>query len=232
MLRGLAFTAVFYLWSGTVAIAMTPILLGPRRWTLAMLSGWAKGTIGLLRLFGVKVEFRGLEHMPTGPALIGAKHQCMFDTFGPWAYLPDAAYVMKQELLSIPWFGWYALKGENIVLDRSGAASALKKLVRDARSRIEEGRQVLIFPEGTRTPVGQKGEYKPGVAALYTQLGVDCTPLATNSGVHWPKPGKARPPGTIVFEFLPVIPAGLKRAEFMAELETRIETASERLLSE
>src|SRR4051812_8375307 len=99
-LRTWAFTAVFYLWSALCSIVCTPILFGPRRWTMSMLKNWAKGVIWLLRVVGgVKTEFRGLEHVPHGGALIGAKHQCMYDTFAPWSVIPDGAFVMKKELL-------------------------------------------------------------------------------------------------------------------------------------
>ncbi len=226
-LRTWAFTVVFYLWSALCSVVCTPILFGPRRWTMLMLKNWAKGVIWLLRVVGgVKTEFRGLEHVPTGGAMIGAKHQCMFDTFAPWSVIPDGAFVMKKELLVIPWFGWYCLKAGCIVIDRGAHSAALKKLVRDAKERAQAGRQVIIFPEGTRTKPGAAGDYKPGVAAIYGMAGVPCTPMATNSGVHWPKPGQVRPKGTVVFEFFPAIPPGLKRPEFMGQLEKTIETAS------
>ena len=102
----------------------------------------------------------------------------------------------------------------------------------DAQDRLKRARQVVIFPEGTRGEPGVASEYKPGVAALYRELGMPCTPLALNAGVHWPAHGFLRTPGTIVFEFLEPIPAGLKRAEFMRTLEDRIETASNALIAE
>src|SRR5262249_40780239 len=163
--------------------------------------------------------------------LIAAKHQGMFDTIGPFSYLPDACFVLKKELLSIPFYGWHAKKARMIPLDREGSSKALKDLMRAARDRLSEPRQVVIFPEGTRTAPGAPPDYKPGVAALYRDLGLPCTPMATNSGVHWPAHGFLRRPGTIVFEFLPAIPPGLKRDEFMHELQDRIETASNRLLA-
>ena len=104
-------------------------------------------------------------------------------------------------------------------------------MVKQARTRFAEGRQILIFPEGTRTAVGAAPDYKPGIAALYRDLECPCVPMATNSGVHWPAHGFRRYPGTVVYVFLPAIPAGLKRAEFMAALEARIEGASGALLA-
>ena len=228
-LRSLLFVALFYLWSATVAILISPILLAPRRWTLRALDFWARGVIALLPICGIRVEVRGREHIPTGPALVAPKHQCMFDVFAQFAVLPDACFVMKKELMWIPFFSWYAIKAKMIVVDRDGHAAALRKLVKDSQERFAQARQVMIFPEGTRGDPGVKGDYKPGVAALYRDLDLPVHPVATNSGVHWPRHGFLRKPGVIVFEYLEPIPPGLKRAEFMRLLEERIETASLRL---
>jgi len=146
--------------------------------------------------------------------------------------LPASAFVTKKELMRIPWFGWYARRVGNISVDREGHSAALKKLVREAKALFAQGRQVVIFPEGTRTAPGQPGDYKPGIAALYREINVPVHPVATNSGVHWPAHGFRRIPGVIVFEYLEPIPPGLKRAEFMRILIERIETASDRLLTE
>lgn len=230
-LRSLLFVALFYLWSALIAVPCTPILLGPRDWTLRMFSVWSRGIEVLLALCcGIRVEIRGAENIPQGAALVAPKHQCMFDVFAQFGHLPRTCFVMKKELTWIPWFGWYAGKVRTIVVDRDGHAAALKKLVREAKERFTESRQVVIFPEGTRSLPGQPGDYKPGIAALYRELDVPVCPVATNSGVHWPRHGFIRKPGTIVFEYLEPIPPGLKRAEFMRTLEERIETASAKLL--
>jgi 1-acyl-sn-glycerol-3-phosphate acyltransferase len=117
-----------------------------------------------------------------------------------------------------------------IPIDRDGHASALRRMLQAAKACIRDGRQVVIFPEGTRLPPGVTGEYKPGVAALYRALGVACVPMATNSGVHWPAHGLTRRPGLIVYEFLEPIPPGLERREFMRLLEERTEAGSKALL--
>ena len=233
LIRSLAFAAVFYLWSIVCGLAMTLLLLAPRRWMLKAMALWGVVVIAMLRLIcGVRVEFRGLQHLPTGRGLVAAKHQCMFDTMGPLTVFPDACYVMKRELLKIPFYGWFSLKTGMLVLDRQGGAGALRKLIAEAKARLTEPRQLVIFPEGHRMAPGTKGEYQPGVAGLYRELGLPCTPMATNSGVHWPAHGILRRPGLIVYEFLEPIPPGLHRAAFMRELETRIETASQQLLKE
>jgi 1-acyl-sn-glycerol-3-phosphate acyltransferase len=231
VLRSLVFVALFYLWSAVAAILMLPLLVLPRRWMLAAFKLWSLGVIALLKVCcRVSVELRGREHMPQGPAIVAPKHQCMFDVFAQFVWLKDASFVMRKELLRIPFFGWYSLKTGMIVLDREGGSGALRQLVRDARRRLVDGRPVVIFPEGHRGEPGHAGDYHPGVAGLYRDLDLAVHPVATNSGVHWPAHGFLRRPGTIVFEYLEPIPPGLKRGEFMRQLEERIETASNALL--
>jgi 1-acyl-sn-glycerol-3-phosphate acyltransferase len=231
-LRSLLFVALFYVWSAIIALGMVPLFLAPRRCVIRGLTLYGHGISLLLRaICGIQVEMRGREHMPTGAAVLACKHLCMFDIFGQFKWLPNSCFVMKKELVNVPFLGWYALKAGMIVVDRQGQSTALKKLVRDAVNRLREDRQVVIFPEGTRGTPGEKGDYKPGIAALYRELEVPVYPVATNSGVHWPAHGFVRKPGTIVFEYLEPIPPGLKRAEFMRTLEERIENASNRLLS-
>lgn len=228
-LRSFLFQLWFWLWSIATVTWMIPFFALPRRATMWALRIWANGIIlGLRWLAGVRIEVRGRENLPTGPALVAPKHQSMFDVFSQFALLPDASFVMKKELLNVPLFGWYGLKGGMIVVDRSGAAMALKKLVRDTLARMKEVRQVVIFPEGTRGKPGLPGDYKPGIAALYRELNLPVTPMALNTGMHWGK-GFLVKPGVIVFEYLPPIPAGLKRGEFMRELQTRIDTATQAL---
>jgi 1-acyl-sn-glycerol-3-phosphate acyltransferase len=229
--RSILFAVLFYLWSGVLCLLCLPVLLMPRRVLTGAFRFWSRGVIALLGVAGVRVEVRGREHMPAGKALIAAKHLCMFDVFAQFAWLPDSCFVMRKELMIIPFFGWYAKKARMIVVDREGGAKALRDLVRDGQDRLAQApRQLVIFPEGTRGEPGVAGTYQPGVAGLYRDLEMPVVLLATNSGVHWPAHGFLRRPGTIVFEYLEPLPAGLKRAEFMREMQARIEAASNALL--
>ena len=230
-LRSLIYVALFYLWTALVAVGCTPILFGPVRWSLAMFHGWGRGVTGLLMICGVRVEVRGRQHIPTGAAIVAPKHQCMLDVFAQFTYLPSSAFVMKKELAWIPWFAWYAIKAGAIVIDRDGGAKTMRKVIREGTELFKAGRQVVIFPEGTRKAPGAEPDYKPGIAALYRELNVPVYPVATNAGVHWPAHGFLRKPGLIVFEYLEPIPPGLKRAEFMRLLEERIETKSRELMA-
>jgi 1-acyl-sn-glycerol-3-phosphate acyltransferase len=235
LLRSILFALAFYLWTLLAAVVFLPVLLGPRRWAQWSLRFWGRVATALLRVIcGVRVEVRGREHIPAGAALVASKHQCMFDIFGTLPILPDGAYVLRQELMRIPIFSWWAWKCQMIVIDRDGGSKTLRKLLADSRAQLEVdgGRQIFIFPEGHRGAPGVAGDYQPGVAFLYRELELPCTPIALNSGVHWPAHGLLRKPGTIVFQFLPPIPAGLKRNDFMRVLEARLESASNALLAE
>jgi 1-acyl-sn-glycerol-3-phosphate acyltransferase len=233
VLRSLLFMVYLYLSMVFMGVVLSPFLLAPRPVAMRLVQGWARSVLGAARLLcGIKVEVRGLQHRPSGAALIAAKHQGMLDVIAPFTFLDDPCFVMKQELLNLPFFGWYAKKLRMVPVDRSAQAAALRKMVADTNARLEDVRQVVIFPEGTRTEPGAEPDYKPGVAALYRDLNYPCELVATNSGLCWPAHGFIRKPGTVVFEFLEPLPAGLKRGQFMTEMQTRIEAASTKLLAE
>jgi len=233
VLRSIVFTAWVYGLGAVMGLVCLPMLLAPRRAALAVVRLWCRLVMaGLKGIVGVRVEVRGRENLPPGGCLIAAKHQGMFDIVPPFDYLDDPCLVMKKELIWIPVFGWFSAKLQMIVINRQAASKALRAMVHDATDALGDGRQIIIFPEGTRKAPGAAPDYKPGIAALYRELKIPCTPVATNSGAIWPARGFIRYPGVVVFDILPPIPAGLKRATFMALLEDAIEAASARLLSE
>jgi 1-acyl-sn-glycerol-3-phosphate acyltransferase len=194
---------------------------------------WARGTLWLLAvLVGLRHELRGAEHLPKGASLVAMKHQSAWDTIVLPLVLGDPAVVLKRELLWIPIYGWYTLaSGGAIAIDRKAAAAALRSMVARARKIAAERRPVVIFPEGTRVAPGQSRPYQPGVAALYKELGLPLVPIAVDSGLYWGRRAFLKRPGRIVIEILPPIAPGLPRREVMAELERRIEEASDRLLA-
>ena len=231
MLRSLIFAAVFYLNTALFLIIGSPLLLGPRSWAMAALKAHATASIWWLRIIcGTKLEVRGLENLPPGPALIASKHQSAWDTFGLIPLTRDPAMIMKQELLSVPLYGWFSRKFEMIFVQRELGAAALRRMAADARERAAQGRDIVIFPEGTRRAPGAPPAYKPGIALVYEALALPCVPVALNSGVFWPRRSLLRRPGTIIVEFLPAIEPGLPRKQFVAVLQERIETASARLI--
>ncbi len=225
-------STLYFLWfiavSVVVHIATVPALLMPPAATLLAARLWCRLLLWGLKVFaGLDYEVRG--EVPAGGALVASKHMSMWDTLALELLLHDARFVMKKELLLIPFYGWFVKKAGMIAIDRAGHASALRKMAAAVKQAVAAGDAVIIFPEGTRKKPGAPPDYKPGVAALYTQLGVACVPVALNSGRYWQ--GFLKRPGTIVIEFLPAIPPGLDRRAFMATLQDRIETATAKLLA-
>jgi 1-acyl-sn-glycerol-3-phosphate acyltransferase len=210
-----------------LSLLFLPVLVLPRGATVWLARIWSRATFFGLRLFaGIDWEIRGTP--PTGPVLVAAKHMSMWDTLALYLALDQPAIVLKRSLLYIPFYGWFLWKATAIAIDRGAGASALRKMSAAAQNVLREGRPILIFPEGTRKKPHAPPDYKAGVAGLYGLLKVPCVPVALNSGVYWT--GFIKKPGTIVLEFLEPIAPGLKRDPFMALLESRIETATNRIL--
>jgi 1-acyl-sn-glycerol-3-phosphate acyltransferase len=232
-LRSILFNLLFYLNLAMLLIAAIPTLVMPRRAILWVAKVWGRTTLWLLRVVcGIGVEWRGVEKIPQGGILIAAKHQSAWETFALLTLFPDPAYIIKRELTWIPFFGWYAKHGGMIPVDRAAGKSALAGMTVYARAAIAQGRQIIIFPEGTRRAAGADPKYKFGVAHLYVEAGVPCVPVALNSGLFWPRRSFLRFPGTIRVEFLDPIPPGLDRGAFFAKLQDEIETATARLVAE
>ena len=232
-LRSLVFFPILYVNWALFLILGSWLLLGPRRWAMAALALHGDVTVWLLRVIcGTKMEVRGHGKLLPGPVIVAAKHQAAWDTFAIISLMRDPALVMKAELLSVPLYGRFCRKFELIPVQRELGPAALRQMVRDARARAAQGREIVIFPEGTRKIPGDAPDYKPGIIFLYQDLKVPVCPLALNSGMFWPRHSFLRYPGTIVAEFLDPIPAGLPRQEFMEKLQSAIETASGRLCLE
>jgi 1-acyl-sn-glycerol-3-phosphate acyltransferase len=231
--RSLLFNAVFYVHIFVCMVAYLPLLLAPRKILLRAVQAWARSNLWLLKvLTGTRVEFRGRERIPPGPLLVAAKHQSLWETFALLTVFDDPAFVLKRELMWLPLFGWLAWKAEMVPVDRGAGSSALADMNERARAEALRGRQILIFPEGTRRAPGAEPAYKFGIAHLYANLGLPCLPVALNSGLFWPRRRFIRSPGTIVVEFLEPIPHGLPRKEFLDQLQACIEAASSRLMAE
>jgi 1-acyl-sn-glycerol-3-phosphate acyltransferase len=229
-LRALFFNLCFFAWSSLIHIVCAPLLLGPRAWVLVAGRIWIRVSFWLLRvIIGLDYRERGLENIPTGPAIVAAMHQSAWETLYLSLALSHPAFVLKRELTWIPLFGWYLRKVGMIAIDRNAKAAALKQMVRQAQDAFAQGRQVVIFPEGTRVAPGQHKPYQPGIAALYSQLKVPVVPVALNSGLFWGRQAFLKRPGTLTVEYLPAIPAGLDRKVFMKQLEQQIETAANAL---
>jgi 1-acyl-sn-glycerol-3-phosphate acyltransferase len=230
-LRSLAFNVGWYAGTAVIAIVGSPILLMPRRSVVAWSLFWIDFCLGWLRLTCRLTHRVGGVSMPTGPVIFACKHQSTWETLAFSRLFPNSATVLKRELLFIPVVGWAMARVGNIAVERGEGARALRALVRQAKAAIADGRSILIFPEGTRTPVGSQRPYQVGTAALYRQLGVPVVPVALNSGLFWGRRQFIKWPGVIDVEVLPAIAPGLGREAFMATLRERIEVATARLVA-
>lgn len=233
MARSLLFNVLFYVTTTLFVVIGSPLLFAPRGWAMAALKVHARFELWLLRaIVGTTIEVRGRGNIPQGPCLVASKHQSAWETFALIPIFRDPALLMKRELFFIPFHGWFSRKFEMIPVDRDKGPAALRRMLREASKRIDDGREIIIFPEGTRRPPGAPPDYKTGIVLLYNALGVPCLPVALNSGLFWPRRSVIRRPGTIVVEILPPIPPGLPREEFLRRLQEAIEGASSRLLVE
>ncbi len=233
IVRSILYNLAFYLNLGVLLLGALLTLVMPRHVVLQMATLWGRISVWLLRVIcGTRVEYRGLEKLPKGPLIVAAKHQSTWETFALLWLFEDFTFIVKRELMWIPIFGWCMWKGGMVPVDRGAGSQALTDMTDRATEEIRSGRQLIIFPEGTRRPPGAAPRYKFGVAHLYGEIGVPCVPVALNSGLFWPRRKFWRYPGTIIVEFLDPIPPGLDKNAFFARLQYDIEAATARLVAE
>jgi 1-acyl-sn-glycerol-3-phosphate acyltransferase len=230
--RSVVFNIAFYLVLFVYLIVASPTLLLPRGALLWMVKNWSAVNLAMLRIIcGLHCEFRGVEKIPPGAVLVASKHQSLWETFALITILKDPAYILKRELMWIPFFGWCAWKAQMIPVDRGARSQALNAMTERARVEIGKGRQIIIFPEGTRRAPGAEPKYKFGVAFLYSELGIPCVPVALNSGVFWPRRSFMRYPGIVRVEFLDPIAPGLDRQVFFDRVQREIESKTAELVA-
>jgi 1-acyl-sn-glycerol-3-phosphate acyltransferase len=233
VVRSIAFNALFYLALLAYFVVALPTLLLPRRGILRLAQHWARTNLALLRIVcRIEVDWRGLENIPPGAVLVAAKHQSAWETFALLTLFRDPTFILKRELLWIPFYGWFASHAGMIPVDRGGGKTALVSMTARARAALAQGRQIVVFPEGTRRPPGAEPRYKIGIAHLYARGGAPCVPIALNSGLFWPRRKFMRYPGTITVEVLEPIAPGLPMDAFFARLQHDIESATARLVAQ
>lgn len=232
VLRSVLFNAAFYINLFIWMTGLLPLFIGPRRYLMAGVKMWSRSNLPLLKyLAGIKVEFRNLEALPAGAYIVAAKHQSALETVILLSMVEDPAFILKRELMWLPMFGWFLWATRQIPIDRGARAVALAAMMTHAKAALEQRRQILIFPEGTRTAPHAEPAYKFGIAHLYASLNTTVVPLALNSGLFWPRRTFLRHPGTVVIEILPAIPPGLSKTTFLRKLQSEIETATNRLVA-
>ncbi|MGQ3297768.1 lysophospholipid acyltransferase family protein [Reyranella sp.] len=235
MIRSLAFNAYFY--AGTLLVAVVGILLVPIP-TPVLLRGllfhWARAVVwGMRWIGGMKIEFRGLEHLPAdGPALLANKHHSESDGILLAAQIRGIAFVAMQELFRYPLIGAILYRLQMIRVDTCGGGRERENLAQFARRAHESDRHIAIYPEGNLMAPGERERYRSGIYYLYRDLALPVTPVATSVGLLWNRRDWRKKPGRAAVEFLPAIETGLDKESFMRRLEETIESASDRLIAE
>ena len=217
--------------TAVIAILGLPCLVLPRKYTARLINFWSKIMLSFFKNYdGLDWSVQGINNIPNGPFVVASKHQSIWDTIFFTAFFSDAAMVLKRIIILIPFYGLHAIKAKMIWLDRKGHSKALKKLIKQGENCKKEKRPIVIFPEGTRSRVGQKSKYKPGVTALYKFLNIPCVPVALNSGLYWETKGLKRNKGKIIVKFIEPIEPGLSRDKFEKKLEAVIESETKILV--
>jgi 1-acyl-sn-glycerol-3-phosphate acyltransferase len=233
LLRSIIFNVLFYANTVFWLLVALPTFFMPYWAIVEIAKAWGRVNLVLLRwVVGIDIEVRGAEKIPKGGLIVAAKHQSAWETFVLVTLFDNPLYIVKRELMWIPIFGWLMAKGRMVPVDRSAGSQALIAMAERARVEIGRGRQLIIFPEGTRRPAGAEPRYKHGVAHLYAAEGVPCVPIALNSGLFWPRRTILRHPGTVLVEVLDPIMPGLDKDEFFKRLQSGIEEATARLIAE
>lgn len=227
LLRSLLFNAAFYAWTIAWTLMMLVAFLLPRKQAAFVQVNWSRGIAAILRITAnIETEIDGLEDVPEGAAIVACKHQSVWETTIFQGLFDQPAIVLKRELMWIPIFGWYIIKMGMIPVDRKRGTSALRLMLRKAEAAKQEGRKIIIFPEGTRVSADSNTAYRSGIYGLYSRMGLPVIPVALNAGDHWKQKTIYRYPGTIRLAFLEPIEPGLPRNEFMARLQSSIDSAS------
>lgn len=230
VLRSALFALVFYAWTAIAVFLSFPVSLFGTRAIRWWAHGWCRFHRLLARwILGIRSQVEGAP--PAGSALVAVKHQSMFETMEMVLLLHEPAVVLKRELADIPLWGWVVRRYGVIPVDRSGGAAALRRMMRAAEAAVAEGRPILIFPEGTRAPVGTAPPLQPGFAGLYRALGLPIVPVAVNSGRLWPRNAFVKRPGVVTFRIAEIVPPGLKRGEMEAAVRAAINALEPEALS-
>jgi 1-acyl-sn-glycerol-3-phosphate acyltransferase len=233
-LRSQLFNIAFYATLILRMIILAPVyFVMPRKKALWVPKSWARSNHWLMRkMVGTTFEIEGLENLLTTGCIFAPKHQSIWDTYALLPWVEDPVYILKRELTWIPLFGWYLMKQNMIPVDRSARGKVIVEMMRRTREEMDNGRQLIIYPEGTRRPPGAEPHYRYGIARIYRDMQVPVVPIAMHPGLFWPRRSTMRYPGHFKIRILPPIEPGLDPDVFFARLTETLEKASDALLIE
>ncbi|SIQ65131.1 1-acyl-sn-glycerol-3-phosphate acyltransferase [Rhizobium sp. RU35A] len=232
VLRSVLFNTLFYANLILRMIVLTPIyFLLPRKKAFAIPKAWARSNHWLMeKIVGTRFTIEGLENIPKTGCIFAPKHQSFWDTYALLPWIDDPVFILKRELTWIPLFGWYLMKQRMIPVDRGARGKVMVEVMRRTKIEMDNGRQLIIYPEGTRRPPGAEPAYRYGIARIYRDTQVPVVPIVLHPGLFWPRRSTLRYPGHFRVRILPAIEPGLDPDAFFARLVETLETASDQLL--
>jgi len=231
LIRSVLFYFLLYLWTFFLGIVCLPCLFLQSKYVRYIANLWIGGILWLLKLTcGIIYEIRGKENIPNNAAIIASKHQSTFETFLLFKLIKNSIFIHKKELFLIPIFGFYLKKSNMISINRSEGISSIRKMLKEAKSKMSAGYSIIIFPEGTRKTPGDKPDYKTGFIGIYNETESEILPVALNSGYCWPKHTFIKTPGKIIIKILNPIPAKLKKDEVLKKVESIIEEETNKII--
>jgi 1-acyl-sn-glycerol-3-phosphate acyltransferase len=234
MIRSTLFNIAFYGFTALACILCLPFLFLPKKDAMFAVRLFVHGAHFFEKyILGLDYEVRGREHLPaSGSFIIAAKHESPYETTKLNILFDDPAIVLKRELLRIPLWGKFLAKVDPIAIDRSAGKEAMEQIIEGAKRIRDQGRPIVIFPQGTRVHTWvttAERPYRIGVVKAALAAGLPVIPMALNSGMYWPRKSWLKHPGRVVFEFLPPLDMSQDTTSIMKELETRLETATKAL---
>lgn len=232
IIRSILFDIAFYTTALLLLVVFCPALLLPYPYFLWFDQIWCHSILFLSRFFaGIRYRVEGYHNIPEQNYIVASLHQSAWDVFGLTALFPHPIFVCKKELFSLPFLGWYLQRFKMIPVNRKQGAMALKNLIHNAHRIHELHRPIIIFPEGTRSPMGHINSFQMGIAMLYESLNVPVVPVVLNSGYLWKRKGLIKKSGIIDVKILPPIQPGLSRQEFIFLLQKNMKKSAQKIMS-
>jgi len=230
LIRSIIFYVLLGLWTTFMGVVCFPFLFFHKKFLRNPTNTWILGIFKLLETTcKITYEIQGKENIPNHPVLVASKHQSAFETLALFLNINKSIFIHKKQLFYIPIFGQYLKKTNMISIDRSEGISAMRKILKETRSKILDGYSIIIFPEGTRKKPNDPPDYKSGIVGIYEETKSEILPIAVNSGYCWPKHTFVKTPGKIIIKILKIIPAKLNKVEVINKIESVIEEETNKL---